>query len=174
MAYMLRLRLMLGLICLLIIVLAMGLYSINQCGESGRRIQKISADHDAVGRDIARMKSSGAAMTGALLSLATGDGKTSRDDFNSASAEFQKALNRETERTGVEKHEEDLILKLADAYKSYTSVAQAFLASPETGPTWRGDAGRLGQQTGALLDLADQARPRPRGGRLRRQRRLVP
>ena len=43
---MLRTRLMLGLICLLIIVLAMGLYSINQCSELGKRIQKISRDND--------------------------------------------------------------------------------------------------------------------------------
>ena len=153
---MLRIRLMLGLICLLIIVLAMGLYSINQCSELGRRIQKISAAHDSVGRDIGEMKHAGAAMTSALLTLATGNGDKSRDDFNAASRKFQEPLNRETLRSGVEKDEEALILKLADAYKSYDADAKEFLASPETGPTWKANAGKLGQQTSRLLDLVDQ------------------
>jgi len=147
---------MLGLICLLIIVLAMGLYSINQCSELGRRIQRISADHDATGRNITQMKSAGAAMTAALLTLATGDESRSREDFGAASAAFREALNRETERTGVEKNEEDLILKLARTYQSYDLAAKKFLAIPENVPTWRGEAGKLGQQTAALLDLADQ------------------
>jgi signal transduction histidine kinase len=147
---------MLGLICLLIIVLAMGLYSINQCSELGRRIQKISAAQDSVGRDIGEMKRTGAAMTAALLTLATGNGDKSRDDFDVASRKFQAALNRETLRSGVEKDEEALILKLADAYKSYDANAKAFLAVPETGPTWKSNAGKLGQQTASMLDLVDQ------------------
>ena len=153
---MLRIRLMLGLICLLIIVLAMGLYSINQCSELGKRIEKISAVHDSVGRDIGQMKQACAAMTGALLTLATDDGEKSRGDFNKGSAAFNDALNRETERTGIAQTEEDLIVKLVAAYKSYNTSAKAFLASPETTPSWKSDAGKLGQQTAALLDLADQ------------------
>src|ERR1700761_1837289 len=134
---MLRIRLMLGLICLLIIVLAMGLYSINQCSELGKRIQKISAAHDSVGKEIAQMKQSGAAMTGALLTLATGNGDKSREEFEKASTAFQNALNRETERTRIAQAEEDLIIKLVNAYKTYDSNARAFLASPESAPTWR-------------------------------------
>ena len=147
---------MLGLICLLIIVLAMGLYSINQCSELGKRIQKVSAAHDAVGRNIGQMKRAGAAMTGALLTLITGDGVKSRNDFDAASQAFQEALDRETLRSGVGKDEEELILKLADSYKAYAAGATAFLALPETGPTWKTDAGKLGQQTSNLLDLVDQ------------------
>src|ERR1700721_2120352 len=105
---MLRIRLMLGLICLLIIVLAMGLYSINQCSELGKRIQTISAKYDSIGRDITQMKHSGAAMTGALLMLATGDDGKSRDTFNDASKKFQDALNVERSRSGVPKNEEAL------------------------------------------------------------------
>ncbi len=147
---------MLGLVCLLIIVLAMGLYSINQCSELGKRIEKISADTDAVGRDVTQMKQAGAAMTGALLTLATGDEAKSRDEFSRSSADFDMALNQETLRPGVAKNEEDLIIKLADTFKAYDVSAKAFLATPETGPTWRADAGKIGRQTATLLDLVDQ------------------
>jgi NtrC-family two-component system sensor histidine kinase KinB len=147
---------MLGLICLLIIVLAMGLYSINQCSELGKRIQKISAAHDSVGQDITQMKQACAAMTGALLTLATGEGEKSREEFQKASRRFNDVLNRETERTRIPQAEEDLIIKLVNAYKTYDANARAFLASPESAPSWRSDAGKLGQQTAAMLDLADQ------------------
>ncbi|MEJ0000768.1 MAG: ATP-binding protein [Verrucomicrobiota bacterium] len=147
---------MLGLICLLIIVLAMGLYSINQCSELGRRIQRISADNDRVGRDIGQMKQSGSAMTGALLNLATGDGETSRHEFSDASARFQEALQRENARKSRTDDEQALVARLGDAYQAYDKNARAFLLVPETGPTWRTDAGRLGQDTGKLLDLVDQ------------------
>ncbi len=153
---MLRVRLMLGLICLLIIVLAMGLYSINQCSELGRRIEQITATHDPVGRDIGQMKNAGALMTGALLSLATGDGEKSRDEFTAASGKFHEALARETDRRGVAKVEEDLILKLADAYKSYDAAATAFLARPANDPAMTTDGGSLGRRTASLLDLVDQ------------------
>jgi signal transduction histidine kinase len=147
---------MLGLICLLIIVLAMGLYSINQCSELGRRIEQITATHDPVGRDIGQMKNAGALMTGALLSLATGDGEKSRDEFTAASGKFHEALARETDRRGVAKVEEDLILKLADAYKSYDAAATAFLARPANDPAMTTDGGSLGRRTASLLDLVDQ------------------
>ena len=55
---MLRTRLMLGLMCLLIILLSMGLYSINQCSELGKRIEAISRDNDLAGHNIAQMKRS--------------------------------------------------------------------------------------------------------------------
>ena len=147
---------MLGLICLLIIVLAMGLYSISQCSELGKRIQKISAAHDEVGKDITQMKQACAAMTGALLTLATAESDKSREEFQKASAKFNDALNRETERTRIPQDEEDLIIKLVNAYKTYDANARAFLASPESGPSWRSEAGKLGQQTAAMFDLADQ------------------
>jgi signal transduction histidine kinase len=147
---------MLGLFCLFIIILAMGLYSSNQCSELGRRIEKISATHDAVGQDITQMKRAGAAMTSALLTLATGASAESRAEFQKASASFNDALNRETQRTRIPQAEEDLIVKLVAAFKTYDASAKSFISAPETAPTWRSDAGKLGQQTGALLDLADQ------------------
>ncbi len=102
------------------------------------------------------MKNAGATMTGALLMLATGEAAKSRAQFSEASKKFQDALGHEADRHEVAKIEEDLIEKLAAAYKSYTASATAFLALPETGPTWKTDASHLGQQTGNLLDLVDQ------------------
>ncbi len=46
-------------------------------------------------------------MTSALLTLATGDGDTSREEFQKASKNFNDALNRETERTGIAQDEEE-------------------------------------------------------------------
>jgi hypothetical protein len=56
-----------GLLCLLLILLVVGLYSINQCSQLGDRIEKISHDGDQTGRNLAQMNRSGGAMTGALL-----------------------------------------------------------------------------------------------------------
>ena len=78
---MLRTRLMSGLVCLLIILLAMGLYSINQCSELGKRIETISRDNDQAGPNLQQMKRSGAAMTAALLTLVTGDAQTEPEGF---------------------------------------------------------------------------------------------
>jgi NtrC-family two-component system sensor histidine kinase KinB len=147
---------MLGLMCLLIIVLAMGLYSINQCSELGKRIQKISSDNDAVGRDIQQMKRAGADMTGALLTLATADEGQSRGEFNDASDKFQEALKKEEARSSSDKDEKSLIGKLDDSYEAYSKNAQSFLQRPKTDPAWRTNASQLGQETGKLLDLADQ------------------
>src|SRR5450755_2391740 len=89
---MLRTRLSLGLVCLCLILLAMGLYSINQCGELGHRIETITRENDQSGRGIQRMKRSGAAMTGALLSVVTVDHAESGNDFAAASKGFEEAL----------------------------------------------------------------------------------
>jgi signal transduction histidine kinase len=148
---------MLGLVCLLIIVLAMGLYSINQCSELGRRIEKIGADNDSVGRDIQQMKRSGAAMTGALLTLATGDGGRSRTEFDKASQSFREALDHESERASQDKDEKALTAKIGGAFKGYVERATAFIAAPgQTDTMWKSGAAKLGEDSAAILDLLDQ------------------
>jgi len=125
---------MLGLICLLIIVLAMGLYSISQCSELGKRIQKISAAHDSVGQDITQMKQGCAAMTGALLTLATGDGDKSREEFQKASTRFNDALNRESERTRIPQAEEDLIISWSTHSRHTTPTPARSSLRPKARP----------------------------------------
>jgi len=154
---MLRTRLILGLMCLLIILLSMGLYSIDRCSELGHRLQAIIRDHDRVGENLGQMKRSGATMTGALLVLVTGDQEQSRHDFSRASKSFQEALDEERARVSATKGEKALIAKLADTYQAYTGRAQAFLQSAnQLDPSWRSTAGTLGQETSQILDLVDQ------------------
>jgi NtrC-family two-component system sensor histidine kinase KinB len=154
---MLRTRLMSGLLCLLIILLAMGLYSINQCSNLGKRIQKISRDNDEVGRNLGQMKRSGALMTGALLELVTGDEQKSRSDFNAASANFQKALEAEVNRPPTSSDEKKMTDQLSDAFKDYLPRANSFLRAPlQPNAGWRPAAAQLGKDTGQLLDLVNQ------------------
>ena len=148
---------MLGLMCLLIILLAMGLYSIDRCSRLGRHIQAISRDNDKAGRSLRQMKRSGAAMTGALLSLVTGDHDGSQHDFVAARKNFQEALDEESSRQSASPEEKALISKLLHFYKAYDTRAQAFLESAnQLDPAWRTTAGKLGQDTSQLLDLLDQ------------------
>lgn len=154
---MLRTRLSLGLLCLLLILLSMGLYSINQCGELGRRIEAITRDNDQSGLSIRQMKRSGAAMTGALLSLVTDDHTQSSDDFTAASKSFKDALDEENSRLSASSEEKKQIAKLIDAYKIYEEQARAFLQLPDQPEVaWRTTAHKLGQNTGELLDMVDQ------------------
>jgi NtrC-family two-component system sensor histidine kinase KinB len=154
---MLRTRLTLGLVCLLVILLSMGLYSINQCGALGRRIEAIARDNDRSGLAIQQMKRSGASMTGALLSLVTDDHAQSRNDFAKASQAFNDALNEENSRQEASPEEKKQIAKLIDAYKTYDGRARTFLQSPDRpDAAWRTTANKLGQDTGDLLDMVDQ------------------
>jgi two-component system, NtrC family, sensor histidine kinase KinB len=154
---MLRTRLMSGLACLLIILSLMGLYSINQCSELGKRIEKISRDNDQVGRNLGQMKRSGADMTGALLQLVTGDVQKSQADFNKASESFEKALDAEVTRPARSDAEKKLNDQLNNAFKDYLPRANAFLSAPEQpNAGWRSVAQKLGSDTGQLLDLVNQ------------------
>jgi signal transduction histidine kinase len=146
-----------GLVCLLIILLAMGLYSIQQCSNLGKRIKAISQDNDLSGRSIQQMKSSSAVMTGALLALTTGDQDSSQRDFIRGSQIFQKALDEELSRKAPSSDEKALIAKLADQFKAYDERARVFLKTPQQpGVDWRPTAAQLGKDTARLLGLADQ------------------
>src|SRR5271170_3988848 len=98
---MLRTRLTFGLMCLLIILLFMGIYSIDRCSNLGKRIEAISRDNDQAGRNIRQMKNSETAMTGALLCLVTGDQDGARNDFAAASKKFEDALHEENARASA-------------------------------------------------------------------------
>lgn len=148
---------MLGLACLLIVVLSMGLYSIDQCSELGKRIQKISRDNDHAGRNLQQMKKAGAGMTGALLTLSIGDGEESRRDFETAEKSFQEALDSEKQRSQVNPNEASLTTSLSASYETYRARAHAFLQlSEKTDTAWRAEANKLGKETAMILDLVDQ------------------
>jgi NtrC-family two-component system sensor histidine kinase KinB len=154
---MLRTRLTLGLVCLFLILLAMGLYSINECGELGHRIDATTRDNDHSGLNFQRMKRSGAAMTGALLSVVTEDHSQSADDFKAAGRSFEEALASESAMPSISPKEKDLLTKLTDAYRAYSARARTFLQAPEDpGGAWKATASKLGQNTSDLLDMVDE------------------
>jgi NtrC-family two-component system sensor histidine kinase KinB len=154
---MLRTRLSLGLVCLCLILLAMGLYSINQCGELGHRIESIARDNDRSGLSIQQLKRSGAAMTGALLSVVTDDHAQSANDFADAAKSFQEALDEEDSRATTNPAEKKELAKIDRAFHSYDTKARAFLTAPDdVGGKWRTTAHNLGKETGDLLDMVDE------------------
>jgi signal transduction histidine kinase len=154
---MLRTRLTLGLLCLLLILLAIGLYSINECSWLGHRIQAASRDSDQAGLNIGQLKRSGAAMTGALLTLVTGDEAASRKEYAAASQSFAEALGEENSRQLATSDEKNLIAKLNGAFQSYNARARALIeANPQPDPAWRTTAAKLGQDTSTLLNLVDE------------------
>ena len=154
---MLRTRLLLGLLGLLVILLAIGLYSIDQCSELGKRIQAISRDNDRAGLNIRQMKRSGAAMTSALLTRVIADRDESLKVFDKASKSFAEALDEENSRKSASDDEKSLIKKLTASYHDYDARARAFLQSAsELDPAWRPTAGNLGQNTAQILDLLEQ------------------
>jgi two-component system, NtrC family, sensor histidine kinase KinB len=140
-----------------LILLSMGLYSINQCSELGRRIEIISRDNNRSGQDIQRMRQSGASMTGALLALVTSDQAECRNEFSKASKGFEDALADESSRQTVTPDEKKQIEKLVDAYQTYKGRARAFLDTPDhADDAWKATASKLGQNTGDLLEMVDQ------------------
>jgi len=155
---MLRTRLFFGMaLPLLIILLFMGLYSIDRCSELGHRIEAVSRDLDGAGRNLEQMKHSGAAMTSALLLRVTGDAPRGRAQFAAARGQFEQSLAQEGKRTDASPEEQKLIAQLAKAYPPYTQKAWAFLNTPDTADTFgQTEATRLGGDTYTLLDLVDQ------------------
>ena len=154
---MLRTRLSLGLVCLCLILLAMGLYSITECGELGHRIEAIARDNDSSGQSIQQMKRSCAAMTGALLSVVTLDHAQTSTDFDNASRSFSEALAEEQQRSTSSPDEKKEIAKILAAFTAYDEKARHFLQAPQDpGGQWKSTAHALGKQTSDLLDMLDQ------------------
>jgi NtrC-family two-component system sensor histidine kinase KinB len=153
---MLRTKVMLGLGGLLIILLSMGLYSIDRCSDLGQRIEKINRDHDDSGRNIGEMKRSCGAMTSALLMRVTGSDGESLAAFNKAWSDFEKALDSERTSQGDSSEEKKFIDQLSSTSASYVSRARAFLGTEgvpdEAG---RAIAKKLGAETFEMVGLAD-------------------
>jgi NtrC-family two-component system sensor histidine kinase KinB len=153
---MLRTKVMLGLGGLLIILLAMGLYSIDRCSDLGHRIEKISRDHDDSGRNIGEMKRSCGAMTSALLMRVTGSDGESLAAFDKAWSDFEKALDSERSSQSDSSEEKKFIGLISSTSVRYVSRARAFLGTEgvpdEAG---RAMAKQLGAETFQIVGLAD-------------------
>jgi signal transduction histidine kinase len=154
---MLRTKVMLGLGCLLIILLAMGLYSIEQCSDLGRRIEGIPADNDRVAQAIGQMKRACGAMTGALLTRATDGGTESLGAFDKAWTQFSDSLSvvqGDATNRPEEKKVTDLIASTASDYRTR---ARAFIGDAgELDVAGRQLAKKLGGETMQLLGHCDE------------------
>ena len=154
---MLRTKVMLGLGCLLIILLAMGLYSIQQCSDLGNRIQGIGAASDRASSAIAQMKRACGSMTGALLTRAADGSTESVGAFDDAWRRWASALA--IERTDAASHpdEKKITDQLASTADAYHARARAFLSRPGLlDPTGRKLAQSLGAETMQLLGRCDE------------------
>jgi NtrC-family two-component system sensor histidine kinase KinB len=148
---MLSARLMLGLMLLFIMLLSMGVYSIDKCSELSKRIEAVRHSHDQAARDIAQLRRSCVAMTDALLGRMESEAR-SQIDFDQASTIFGVVLKQEYWRPGKSAEEAALNAQLQKAFNAYDENAEAF---------WRGTgapkgAGGLGASTGQLLDLVEK------------------
>ena len=145
---------MLGLMLLLIILLLMGVYSIDRCSDLGKRIQTVTRDHDTAGRSIAQMKYTCRIMTGALLERMAGRNARNVAEFDSAEAKFGITLKEEWARPHKSADETALVKKLQDQWNAYTGAASDFVH--DTRPPDPTIASKLGNDTSDLFDLVDQ------------------
>jgi signal transduction histidine kinase len=154
---MLRTKVMLGLGCLLIILLAMGLYSIEQCSDLGRRIEGIAANNDQVARAIGQMKRACGAMTGALLTRATDGGAESVGAFDQAWTQFSDSFDIVQADAANRPDEKKVVDLIASTASDYRARARAFVGSAgELDVAGRQLAKKLGADTMQLLGHCDE------------------
>ena len=153
---MLRTKVMLGLGCLLIILLAMGVFSIYRCGDLGRRIESVNRGNDQVTAAIGQMKRACGAMTGALLMRATDGATESVASFDKAWQQWSDAYAVEAKGVAGHEDEQKIVDEIGKTAGDYRARARAFLSTPglldEAG---RGTAKKLGAETMQLLGHAD-------------------
>jgi two-component system, NtrC family, sensor histidine kinase KinB len=153
---MLRTRLVLGLLCLLVILLAMGLYSIDRCSRLGVQVQIILKENQVIGLSVQEVKRCITRTTAALLSDGAGESRQSNEDFNKACARFDEALKQ------LRHYQPDhATKKLADAlevsYRAYRQDGLQLLELPATSQSQRRVlAQKMARHSVTLLDTADE------------------
>ncbi len=148
---------MLGLMLLLIILLATGLYSIDKCSELGKQIEAIGRDHDEAGHGLIEMKHDCATMIAASFKRLTGAVASSQADFFAATANFEKTLAMEKNREKKSPEETVLEAKLDKAYAKYKDDTQILFTNGGRSPADIGSVARkIGESSADVLDLVDQ------------------
>jgi signal transduction histidine kinase/HAMP domain-containing protein len=154
---MLRTKVMLGLGCLLIILLLIGFFSIDQCGDLGRRIEAIGRDHDRVEVAIGQMKRSCGAMTGALLDRATDGATESLGSFDQAWSMWAEAFQVVQKDAATNPAEKKIIDQIASTSADYRNRARTFIATPGAlDQSGRLVAQKLGAETMQMLGHSDE------------------
>ena len=154
---MLRTKVMLGLGCLLIILLAMGLYSMHQCDSLGQRIEAIGNSQDAVAKSIGEMKRSCGTMTAALLARATGGAPESLGSFNRAWQKWSDDFAQVKAASVNAPDEAKIVNQMSATSGDYVNRARAFLSAPgDLDAGGKRTAQRLGADTMELLGHCDE------------------
>jgi len=154
---MLRTKVMLGLVCLLIILLLMGVYSMYQCGSLSQRIVAIGNSQDTVEKAIAQMKRSCGAMTGALLTRATDGATESLGGFDQAWTQWEGAFQVVKNDAANHAEEKKVIDQIASTSADYRTRARLFIGTPgELDQAGRQRAQKLGAETMQLLGHCDE------------------
>jgi NtrC-family two-component system sensor histidine kinase KinB len=154
---MLRTKVMLGLVCLLIILLIMGAYSIFRCNSLGDRIARTGRDQDKIASAVAKMKQACGTMTGALLMRATDGATESVASFDKAWVQWSDSLAIETADAKNHPDEQKIIDEIAKSSSDYHDRARAFLGKPgELEASGKQVAQKLGAETMQLLGHADE------------------
>ena len=150
---MLRTRLMLGLLLLLVILFSMGLYSINQWSDLGRRIESVNHEDDAVCQALRTMKDGKTRMNSAVLNFLAGDSEKSPGAFRESRARFLN--DREKLRHLSLDSEESSILRTLDGtFRNYVAKASTLFAETDNSARIR-DTVDLAQETETLATEVD-------------------
>ncbi len=154
---MLRTKVMLGLVCLLIILLVMGLYSIDRCSDLGRRIEGVAAGSDRVTKAVGEMKRACGAMTGALLTRATDGSTESLASFDQAWKQWSDAFTVVRQEAASQPAEKKIVDQVGATSADYQARARHFIGTPgELNQVGRTTAQKLGAETMQMLGHADE------------------
>jgi len=141
--------------CLLVILLSMGLYSIIGAASWAAASRPSAAIMTKRGGTFG-MKRSGATMTGALLALVSGDQDGSQRDFIGASKKFREALEKEKARRQAAPKRKAYLQADRIVQVLWRKSPGIFTNDPSVRRGLALAAGRLGQETSQLLDSVDQ------------------
>ncbi|PTY00993.1 hypothetical protein DB346_15425 [Verrucomicrobia bacterium LW23] len=162
---MLRFRLTMGLMCLVVVMLAMGLFAIDRCSQLGKQFQIFLVESDAAGHTALAIKRSTGRLLGAALSRLSGNWEPSRYDFAAESRELEERLKdlargvTDKTRPGEEgtEGERSAAERLLTSYGAFAAKARLFLEGEEKPfAQWRVVASGLGDEAANVLEIADQ------------------
>ena len=166
---MLRFRLTMGLLCLVVVLLAMGLFAIDRCSQLGKQFQSFLMESDTAGQTALAIKRSTARLLGASLSRLSGNWEPKRFDFVKESNELKQRLDELSKGMGTNptpaaegdeqsaKGEQAAALKLKKSYEAFAERARIFLQGKEAPfEEWRVAASQIGEEAVRVLEEADQ------------------
>ncbi|MDZ4787440.1 MAG: ATP-binding protein [Blastochloris sp.] len=152
---MLRTRLVLGLLCLLVILLALGLYAIDRCNHLGNQVEVILSENLETSRALQELKRCIDQSTAALLAEEAAELEAEPQGFSKAVLGFESCLRR-LQPINLDKKGRELLETLTASYRTFQKNAPAFLATPLKQVDHRRSLARgLTQQASVLSEQSD-------------------